>query len=185
MGMITDFFAATPVQLADAFAGWYTISPKKAQGTVMNPFTGEKQQITDWQPDKFVKKGKDNAFTNIRVLPHAALARIDHVKLATLNGLIVEADFDESVATIATPALLPAHGNGECGLHELPSTFVDALAELDPKQLKTLAKRWQKTDEMKADRFKVSECEQVLTDLCRVATAATEQNAKMFFLWSL
>lgn len=45
MGILTDYFVATPAQLVEAFAGWETIMPEPVMQEAKNPFTGESRVV--------------------------------------------------------------------------------------------------------------------------------------------
>lgn len=185
MGAITDFFAASKGELAEAFRGWLTVADQPVKRDFKNPFTGKMQVIDVWPPSSPISDGPLVEFPDVRALPHCKFKRVDHVKLAKLDHLLCGRPFSDSIKAIGKPALFKHSSDNDCGLHEIPSQLVSAIAGMVDEKLKSTATDWAGGEEMRADRFSVDDCVVVLNSLRSVARVAIERNSAMYFYWSL
>ena len=97
MGVLTDYFVADEQQLAETFAGWYTVASEPVEMEVTNPFTGQLQTVQDWPRREPIGQGEVQDFIDIRHLPHVQMKRIDHVKLATLQQILARRKYQRDV----------------------------------------------------------------------------------------
>jgi hypothetical protein len=78
MGVLTEFFVASPAELREAFTKWLEVAEEPSEREVTNPFTGQKLIIQEWLPKErpTEKVGADESLANYRHLPHAEFKRI-------------------------------------------------------------------------------------------------------------
>jgi hypothetical protein len=50
MGVLTDFFVASPKELRESFPTWLEVADEPSEREVANPFTGQKQIVQEWHP---------------------------------------------------------------------------------------------------------------------------------------
>jgi hypothetical protein len=183
MGLLTDFFIADRRELAKVFVGWLTVADQPVVREATNPFTGQSQRVQEWPPAGPIAPGKPARVIKLAALLHVQFKRIDHVKLATLAVMLTGTTFDEANDALAKPALVHPK-NDETGLHQLPAALTVAVAELTDDRLRSVATAWSETDEMQADGFEPSDCEQVLQALRQLASSCKSEQS-LYLLWNL
>jgi hypothetical protein len=200
MGMLTDFFVASPTELEAAFPTFLPVADQPEMREQINPFTLEKMQVPHWIPAERASQRKRSATKpgksrrsgskpkhDVRALPHVMYKRVDHVKLATLWGTWEGIEFLSAIDAIAgaKPPLVEPDDDQSSGLTRLPDGFVDALSDLDDKTLKAKAKLWAQSDEWVADGATAKDLVEVLTELRRLAKTAKTAGKYMYLWWSV
>jgi|GEM_PF-5954643 len=185
MGVLTDFFAATPEQLLAAFPDWSPVDPSPKMGEereVPNPFKPGEMMIVKAQP-KWEPLPRPPGITptdGYQHLPHICFKNLDHIGLSVLSEQLSVLIYDDCMAQISEPALLPQGGESEAMLNQLPPPLTLALAEL-PEHPVEAGTRWEQSEDI---RFSVEECVEVLQGLSTVAKAANEVSGEMFIYLS-
>ena len=183
MGLVTDFILADRDELASTFRGWLLVSDEPVVKSSRNPFTGEEQSIPEWIPTQPIGEDEPTDAIEIDHLPHRSFKRIDNVKLSKLAALITGMTLDQSSAELSKPALLHPTSE-EVGIDKLPEALVRALASSSDHELEDAAARWQQTDELQADGFRVSDAVAVLKGLRELA-ARRREGQHVYLCWSL
>ncbi len=185
MGALTDFFVASPDELAAVLPGWLLVADEPSTREVQNPFTGQKQIATYWPPaiDPPQNIDRESRSPDYKHLSHVEFKRIDHVKLAQLNAILAGGEFLDKMNQFNRPALIDPAQTDETGLHRLDDEFVAALAAIN--EPKTTAEQWAATEEMQLDQFTVDDCDSVLRELNRLAQDANTSGKGLYFWWSL
>lgn len=185
MGVLTDFFVASASELSAAFPNWQAVANEPIIREVINPFTGQKQTVSEWQP----LPGSSANSTDVDLtpiisgLPVAEFKRIDHVKLARLQEILCGDDVRAALEGLLRPARIhPA--NEDTGLHQLPDRLAAQLSVLKPTEISAYAERWSTSEEMTMDKFNAEDCAHVLRELVRLAQISATTNAGLFLLWS-
>ncbi len=187
MGILSDFIAATPDEIAAAFPTWLTVADAPIARETKNPFTGETQTVTEWVPAVPASSEIDDASTlgNYRHLPHADFKGITHIELAELANAINGADVDAMVDLLSKPELLDPRGSNETGLHRFPESFADSLAAITENDIVAISDRWASSEEMTYHQASANDCAAVLRELVRLAKIADASNAHLYLWWSL
>lgn len=187
MGLLTDFFVASFDELRSAMPGWLRVSDERNR-LVTNPFTGQSQ--LDWGPIDDVSGGGVGAAAqasvpfDIRPFPNVQWRRVDLVKLATLQQIVLGTTFEEGIAALARPALLHKEIEDE-GVYCLPAALVEGLAETADVEIERVARRWAATEELQIDGFSDSDTLNVLRSLVRLANIAKFEGKQVYLWWSL
>lgn len=107
---------------------------------------------------------------------------IDTVKLGTLYAILIGEQFDPSFMT--DDALRFAASEEGPWVFEVPSHFVELLAELKDKELKAAATKWAKTEEFspKYDNWPAAEVKQMLAKLVALCKQAVSED-KAVLMW--
>jgi hypothetical protein len=157
----TDFFLATPEELASACKGW--ARPRETPELVVlfeNPRTGETLRVPRWidpaHPPSDPTPAPD--LTGLRVLEQEDLDAHALVALARAAGL----DGKTFDAELARPALTCA-ASYEGYLQAIPDGLVDVLATSDATAIEALGKRWSIVSCEDADAMNPATREYVLT----------------------
>ena len=80
MGMLTDFFVASPDELRNVFSGWLPVADKPTMREFVNPFTGQSETTPRWLPAIDPPEDVDlgSRLANYGNLPLAQFKRVDH-----------------------------------------------------------------------------------------------------------
>lgn len=186
MGVLTDFFVASPAQLVAAFPGWRAVQEEPVLREYVNPFNGHKQMIRTWEPlpGPAPPATLSSQSPDFSTLPNIQLKNVELLMLCSLKWVLSGVKEAETFSdAIGRPALIQP-SNEDCGLHQLPELLVTDLAGILPGDIPNLGKRWW-TEEEIARQFSIEECSEVLEKLSRLAIIATSSQAGMFLFWSL
>ncbi len=185
MSVLTDFFVASPEELADIFPAWFAVADEPSIQEVENPFTGQKQTVTRWLPlgEYPANVAPDELPPNYGQVEHCESNRVDHVKLARLNVLLSGGEVLERMQQFNRPALIEPAQADETGLHRLADDFVAALSSVSEPEI--IAANWAATEEMQLDQFTADDCAAVLRELARLAVIAVKAQKGLYFWWSL
>jgi hypothetical protein len=107
---------------------------------------------------------------------------IDTVKLGTLYAILTGAEFDPSF--MSEDALRFAASEEGPWVFEVPSDLVKLLAELNDKELKSVAAKWAKTEEFspKHDNWPAAAVKQMLTDFVALSKQAVAER-RAVLMW--
>ena len=103
---------------------------------------------------------------------------VSSVSIATLGEIIGIGEYDEVFDLVDGG---PAAEDGESGIDIVPDALRNALAAED--DLARVAARWHETDEMRD--WRSEDLAEVVTKLAELARRARDEEARLWFWWSL
>ena len=188
MAVITDFFVASRSELAEIFPSWLTVAAESATRETTNPFTGQQMTVTYWPPEGPISDSPDASdelpIVGIRKLPHVEFKRVEYVKLALLDNILRETEFDTAIQMLQKPALIHP-SNKDTGLQQLPEETVRVLTSLKDEQLDMTAQRWAEQEDVAADGFLTEDCTEVVRELRRLSRIACDTGKGLYLQWAL
>jgi hypothetical protein len=187
MSALTQFFVATPEELASHFSGWLAVRSEPTTCEMTNPFTGKKSVVTRWLPavPPPVQPTGDSGVPNLEDLARVGPYRVDHVKLARLFVIMRGGALDNRIRQLTRPVLIHPAESEEMGLHLIDDELTVALAEADDANVAKTAATWAQAEELQRDRFTAVDCEAVLRELRKLARQAHQSQSGLYFFWSL
>ncbi len=185
MGLLTDFFVASPDELRSIFPAWLPVANQPVTREFHSRITGKKQTALYWPPAIHAPQSvtPESLGPNYQNVMHVEFKRVDHVKLAQLNVILSGGEFQDRFKQFNRPALIDPNQTYEAGLHCLDEEFVRALAAIT--QANNIAQHWAEIEEMQMDQFTVEDCEIVLGELIRLAQHANATDKQLYFWWCL
>jgi hypothetical protein len=137
MGVLTDFFRATPAQLRATYKGWREPLATPVKRRHLNPFTKQMMEVNEWDPSPDVEVTEPGPVGPPS--PSIDLKGITQIELEMLCELLLGEGHHASEA-LYRPALIgPADGPW---LTEVPSALVSELCALSGERTASVARRW-------------------------------------------
>lgn len=185
MAIYTDFFIATEEELLAAFPFRYPVAKRPKRRKTKNPFTGEAVTVETWEPAKpYPPQPPDTIYPSreellaVQKLPCVQFKGADPVKLASLWSILGGGETLELVNEFR-PALLAPNAESSF-LNRLPLAWCTAIAGIEA--VAPIARLWATTDELKFDRWKLTDAREVIKALQELAIRAIAESKGMF-LW--
>lgn len=191
MGVLTDFFRATPEELRAAFTGWKEPLQTPVRRSGVNPFTKKPIEIVSWDPAperEVHERGPVGPPS-----PSIDLKGLDFVELQMLCDVLL-GDGHEARGLLDRPPLIGP--NDAPWVHELPAALVAQLAAVDAQRLGVEAQRWAelrrrdissiRDEGARATMLRSHETERFVYALQMLATFARETVAegRRMYMWT-
>jgi hypothetical protein len=180
MGVLTDFFRATEVELRAHYPGWKVPLAQPLRKPGINPFSKKPIEVLSWDPspDKPVTASGPSRPPS----PSIDLKGLGHTSVASLIAIVHDPSKDIADRFYGGALLGPDDGPW---VHELPAAFVAKLAALDAAALDTAAKRWTDVEAEDGSGTTYRQWRRVLDELARFARATVAERKNMYMWVSL
>ena len=175
MGVLTDFFAATPQELADLAIEWGPVppdpEPPKATGGFLG--FGKKQPVQDGPLEP---RGP--------TLPAVQSKGILDTQVGTLDQFVTGTPYETLEASGAIGKIVRDAGEDGPWVFPIRTELRDGLANLDPTRIPAIARSWGEDEEIAAaDEEEFEALEALIADLVDLARTARESGRDLY-LWA-
>jgi hypothetical protein len=137
MGVLTDFFRATPAQLRASYKGWREPLATPMKQRRLNPFTKQMMEVNEWDPAPDVEVTDPGPISPPS--PSIDLKGMSQIEVEMLCEVLLGEGHD-AAESLYRPALIgPTDGPW---LTEIPAALVNALSALSEDRIAPVARQW-------------------------------------------
>jgi hypothetical protein len=185
MGVLTDFFLATPSDVSRVLLGWQLPPPPLPRPVVVhtvNPFTKQRVQITSRRDLNNLPEPKADAAPSpdISSLPNVQCKGLLPDKLALAFSALTDISQDDAVDLILCGDLI-GPPDGEITVLLLPQEFMVAVAAASAQDIARAARAIIDEDEM-SNPEDASALEGILREVQILALRGKAENSRLF-IW--
>ena len=175
MGVLTDFFAATPQELADLAIDWGPVPPEPEPPTAKGGLFGFGKKPAPVPDGPLEPYGP--------TLPAVASKGILNTQLGMLDQFVTGTPYDTLVELGAIDDFVRDAGENGPWVFAVRRELRDGLASLDPGRIRGIARQWGEDEELGATEPEEFEAlEGLVGDLSGLARTATESGRDLY-LW--